>query len=220
MSEFWQYFNAIGPSLIQREISFRKTFEHLDQIRRPVVIVETGCVRSSNEKSLGFEGHSTLLFDKYILARGDGSKVFSVDINEQSVALCKTLVSNSVSVHAGDSVPYLYQLSRQLANANCNIDLLYLDSFDVDYEYWFASAAHHLKELLAAWRAVNPETLIVVDDCPTSANVIADQNGAFQFDRFFRPRVGGKGRLVAQFAEQVGAEQVFSHYQAGWKGFK
>lgn len=219
MNPFWEYFSTISSALLQREISFRKVFEYLDAINSPVTIVETGCVRNSDPWALTGEGHSTILFDKYVQTRDDGSRVFSVDINEQAVVTCRKLVSDKVNVHAGDSVPYLDQLSRQLIQANNNINLLYLDSYDVDYEYWFPSAAHHLKELLAAWRAVNPETLVVVDDCPTTANLVMDNTGNYQFDRFFKPRVGGKGRLVAEYAEQTNAEMVFSHYQHGWKGF-
>ena len=219
MSDFWDYFETIASALLQREASFRKIFKHLDSIQEPVIIVETGCVRNSDPWALTGEGHSTILFDKYVQARADGSKVFSVDINEQAVTICKTLVSDRVTVHAGDSVPYLYRLSREIAQSGNMISLLYLDSFDVDYEYWFPSAAHHLKELLSAWRAVDANTLVVVDDCPTTANLIGDDKGSYQFDRFFKPRVGGKGRLIAQYADQVGAEMVFSHYQHAWKGF-
>jgi hypothetical protein len=31
--------------------------------------------------------------------------------------------------------------------------------------------------------------------------------------------VGGKGRLVAEFAEACGAKLEFSDYQAAWSGF-
>lgn len=219
MTQFWEYFQTISSALLQREISFRKIFEHLDSIKGSLTIVETGCVRNGDPWALTGEGHSTILFDKYVQARSDGSRVFSVDISEQAVSVCRSLVSNNVEVHSGDSIPYLYRMSNALSQSDQSIDLLYLDSFDIDYEYWYPSAAHHLKELLAAWRAIKPQTLVVVDDCPTTANLIGDGNGGYQLDRFFKPRVGGKGRLVADYAAQVGAQMVFSHYQHAWKGF-
>ena len=33
------------------------------------------------------------------------------------------------------------------------------------------------------------------------------------------PTIGGKGFLVHEYASHVGAQLVFSHYQAAWKGF-
>lgn len=204
---------------MQRAASFRKIFEHLDTIPRSVIIIETGCVRNGNPWALTGEGHSTILFDKYAQARSDGSRVFSVDINVDAVATCKSLVSDGVIVHAGDSIPYLYNLAKEIDDESRSIDLLYLDSFDVDYDYWYPSAAHHLKELLAASRAMDKNTLLVVDDCPTVANLVGDGAGGYGFDRFFKPKVGGKGRLVAEYAEQIGAEMIFSHYQHAWKGF-
>lgn len=220
MQEFWKYFDSIAGALLQREISFRKTFQYLDTIAEPVTIVETGCVRDRNPWALTGEGHSTILFDRYVQARADGSHVFSVDINEKAVEVCRSLVSDAVNVHAGDSVPHLNKLSQLMAQYGRKINLLYLDSFDVDYEYWFPSASHHLKELLSAWRAVDRQTLVVVDDCPTTANLVGDGGDGYQFDKFFKPRVGGKGRLIAEYAEQTGAEMFFSHYQHGWIGFQ
>ena len=74
---------GIGSDLdfeLPQEISFKKTFEYLDSIQAPVIIVETGCVRNSDPWALTGEGHSTILFDKYVQARADGSMVYSVDI--------------------------------------------------------------------------------------------------------------------------------------------
>jgi hypothetical protein len=30
------------------------------------------------------------------------------------------------------------------------------------------------------------------------------------------PRIGGKGRLIAEYAAQIGAEVLFADYQCGW----
>lgn len=219
MKIFWEFYETISDKLLQREISFRKMFEHLDTINDPVTIVETGCVRNPNGWAMTGEGQSTLLFDKYVTLRGDGSIVYSVDVSPEAVRVCKSLVSDNVSVHEGDSVGFLNNLTNSLYKKNKCIDLLYLDSYDIDYNYWFPSAAHHLKELTAAWRAINYNTLVTVDDCPLSANLVVDVNGQYALDKFYKPIVGGKGRLVAEYADQVGAKIVFSGYQHGWKGF-
>ncbi|MEI6188174.1 MAG: hypothetical protein WCP46_06725 [Alphaproteobacteria bacterium] len=194
-------------------------FEYLDLIIGKIIIVETGCVRNPDPWAMTGEGHSTLLFDQYVKKRNDGSMVFTVDINPESVAVCRTLVSNNVTIYEGDSVSYLNNLSQKLLSEGHFINLLYLDSYDVDFNYWYPSAAHHLKELLSARRAINSNTLVVVDDSPMNANLVLDNEGTYHLDKFYKPIVGGKGRLVAEYADQVGAKTLFSHYQHGWNGF-
>jgi hypothetical protein len=218
-TKFWNFFDSVEDKLLQRQASFRKMFQHLELIERPIVVVETGCVRNPDPWAMTGEGQSTILFDRHLTERADGSRAYSVDINPEAVAVCRSAVSDRVQVHEGDSVAYLNDLTLQLQARKQSIDLLYLDSFDVDYNYWFPSAAHHLKELLAAWRCVTPQTLVVVDDCPLSANLVVNPQGNLDLDRFYKPIVGGKGRLVAEFADQVGAKMAFSHYQHGWTGF-
>jgi hypothetical protein len=217
--DFWKYLDSIDGQLLQRGASFKKIFGFLDSIDRPLIIVETGCVRNTSAVAMTGEGQSTLLFDRYLNCRDDGSKGYSVDVDASAVGLSRSLVSGKMQIHQGDSVNYLKTLSGELAADQLQIDLLYLDSYDVDYTYWFASAAHHLKELLAASVAVSSKTLVVIDDCPLSANLVAESDGSLRLDKFFRPVVGGKGRLVAEYAEQIGAKLEFSHYQHGWTGF-
>ena len=140
-SEFWHFFDNNAEKLLQREVSFRKMFKHLDSNEGPVVIVETGCVRNPDPWAMTGEGQSTLLFDKYVSTRNDGSITYSVDISPQAVAVSKSLVSGNVEIHEGDSVAFLDRLTRDLSGQARKIDLLYLDSYDVDYNFWFASAA-------------------------------------------------------------------------------
>ena len=213
MNKFWDYFNnTAAPRIQHRAVSFRAMFEHLDQIKGPVLIVETGCARQVD--NYAGDGQSTIIFDRYVTERNDGSEVLTVDINPQATAYCIDRVTDRVTVTTSDSVGYLNTLANTLTR---KIDLLYLDSYDVDFEYWFPSAAHHLKELTAITRAVDKNTLVVVDDCPPVATVAPGADpGQTQI---YNVRVGGKGRLVAEYAQAVGAELQFSFYQAGWKGF-
>ena len=112
---------------------------------------------------------------------------------------------------------FLTQLTRRLVDEGKTIDLLYLDSFDVDWIYWQKSAAHHIKELCAAMRALRKDTLVVVDDSPLEALFMPNAEQQIQFTR--QPLIGGKGRFVAEFAAMAGAKLEFAAYQAGWTGF-
>ena len=217
--DFYKWFNDIAPKLKEREISFRKIFKYLDSQPTPIVIVETGCLRSIDNF---LDGQSTLLFDKYTLARGEKSKVYTVDINPVSTLVCKKVVSNNVQITTEDSVRYLNNLTNNFLKNKTNVTMFYLDSFDLDWRYPYPSAAHHLKELTSIIRLLNEETLVVVDDSPALGNLTQTENETNPTWRILDsppPSIGGKGFLVHEYAKHVGAKVVFSHYQTAWKNF-
>ena len=208
-SDFYKWFDSIAGKLENREISFRKIFEYLDSQPTPIIIVETGCLRV---KDNFLDGQSTLLFDKYTLSRGEKSKVYTVDINPDSTKICKQVVSNNVKITTDDSVRYLSNLAKELFKDKKKITMFYLDSFDVDWKYPYPSAAHHLKELAAISKILHRETLVVVDDAPAVGNLVHSKN-VWQVLKSPPPVIGGKGFLVHEYAEDVGAKVVFSNYQ-------
>jgi hypothetical protein len=55
-----------------------------------------------------------------------------------------------------------------------------------------------------------------VDDSPSAFIGVPDQNNSITPIR--PPRIGGKGRLIAEYAAQIGAEALFTEYQCGWLG--
>lgn len=212
--EFWQFFDTeAAPQLANRLASLRYVFNHLDQLNRPVFVIETGCVR--NVGTWSGEGQSTILFDKFA-SRLPGSVVHSVDLNPQATALCRQLISAAVEVHTGDSVAFLRSLAKVPPPQFPTVDVLYLDSYDVDFANPHPSAMHHMKELLAISPLIGPNTLVVVDDAPLDASFIPTEGGiAF----ITQPVVGGKGKYVAEYARDIGLAPVFTGYQAGWIGF-
>jgi hypothetical protein len=214
MIDFFSFFNETAyPRLAHRADSFRFIFDYLTKLNREVFIVETGCVR--NEGTWDGEGQSTILFDKFA-QQVPGTLVYSVDINPTNTALCRQLVSERVKVATSDSVTFLRDLANNPPKGFAHIDLLYLDSFDVDFKNPHPSAMHHLKELTAVARLVSKDTLIVIDDAPTSATCFVDKGVVKTLTNF---TVGGKGMYVADYAANIGAVQCISGYQAGWTGF-
>jgi hypothetical protein len=212
--EFWNYFNVeAAPRLALREKTFRKIFEFLDTFPHPVIFVETGCARIADNWQ--GDGQSTILFDKYI--SDPKSILYSVDINPASIANAKTFVSARVNFIQDDSVRFLVTLVGRLLSEGKTIHMLYLDSFDVDWVHWYPSAIHHLKELCAAMRGIRKDTLVAVDDCPLEGLFVPSLQNQIQF--VHSPFVGGKGRLVAEFATAIGAKLEFAEYQAAWTGF-
>jgi hypothetical protein len=137
-----------------------------------------------------------------------------VDLNPVATMVCKTLVSDKVTLYTGDSIAVLPRIAKQLKAEGRRLDFLYLDSYDVNWSNPTPSAVHHLKEMVSIVGMVNPQTLIVVDDCATICRTYADANDQLQL--LADPVAGGKSTYVAEYAIQVQAKLQFSHYQIGW----
>ena len=97
MTSFWEYFEQEAePNLGKRAVSFRKIFEYLDTFETPITIVETGCLRQPGNY-IG-DGQSSLLFDRYVSNRGNGSHTYTVDLDPVAVKTCAKLVSSNTTV--------------------------------------------------------------------------------------------------------------------------
>tara|TARA_B100000035_G_C20861531_1_gene492082 strand:- start:135 stop:812 length:678 start_codon:yes stop_codon:yes gene_type:complete len=218
--KFNEFFETIKDKLGIRKTSFTKIFQYLDNINGPINIVETGCLRIKD--NFAGDGQSTFLFDKYTQSRGELSKVYTVDINPNATKICKSIVSENVEIHTGDSVKYLAELMPRLKKEEKKVSLFYLDSFDVDWQSSDRSAAHHLKEMATIINYLSEETLVVVDDAPIFAPMKIEDNKLFPITEHPSPKpfVGGKGYLINEFAYANGATLYFSNYQSAWTKFK
>lgn len=191
-----------APLLAQRADGFRAVFARVESLARlrggdanPPLVVETGSVRVRD--NWAGDGQSTRLFDAYV--RHHRGRCLTVDIDPAAGALVRELCSESTEATTGDSVSFLADLSVSLGTRR--IDLLYLDSFDLDPADARPSAFHHMKELTAVWRSLGPGTVIAVDDNP----VLPDGH-----------RIG-KAMYVAQFFDDLGVVPFYTGYQLAWQ---
>ena len=192
-SNWEDYYEEVKPLLGLRELGFTRIFEHLDNIKNPV-IVETGTVR----EDYNFEGDgcSTVLFDNYIGKKG--GTLITVDIDPAACKNARTVTTHAEVVEA-DSVEFLSTLDG-------HVDVLYLDSFNI-YNWlddWEASG-HHLKELFAAKNVIKDGTLIVVDDNLYGTSVGQKSNQKF-----------GKGRMINEMMKSIGIPIHIDGYHMGW----
>jgi len=220
-SNFYDWFDDLSPKLEIRKNSFYKIFRYLDNMPDPIIIVETGCLRIKNNFS---DGQSTLLFDKYTQYRKNNSKVYTVDIDPNATKVCSENVSEHVSIHTGDSIKYLNELSKDFIKNKNDVSLFYLDSFDCDWKAPEQSAQHHLKELVSIKKILKKDTLVVVDDSPIIGYLEQSKTKNDAFDLIKPglvpgPTISGKGNLVHEYAVHTGAKMLFSNYQTGWIGF-
>ena len=221
-NNFYQFFDEISPKLGVRQFSFLKIFNYLDELPTPITIVETGCLRVKDNFS--GDGQSTLLFDKYTQFRGNGSKVYTVDIDPEATKICSEVVSNDVTISTADSIGYLNDLTNKFYDEKKEVSFFYLDSFDLDWKSPGSSCEHHLKELVSIKKILKKETLVVVDDSPMKGYLQQSKlkKGAVDIVPFGlvpKPTISGKGTLVHEYAMQVGAKVLFSNYQTGLIGF-
>jgi hypothetical protein len=195
------YDQVYAPLLAQRADGFRTIFEMLEKRRlsrgpdyKPWII-ETGSLRLLN--NWAGDGQSTRLFDIY--AAHTGGNVITIDIDPEAQQVVVANCSKQVMSIASDSVAALHKLASE-ANGR-TVDLLYLDSFDIDFNNVFPSAFHHVKELVSAMPLLDDGTIVGVDD----NFVLADGS-----------RVG-KGMLVRAWFNDIGQAPIHDGYQYIWE---
>ena len=173
----------------KRQPSFTLMMEHLSKYTNPVII-ETGCAREEN--SFDSNGMSTLIFDEYV--KNNGGEFYSVDIDPTNTNFARSR-TDVARITTGDSVKFLFEFNEQ----NKKVDLLYLDSFDIDPNNPHPSSLHHILELAAIRPSLKEGTMICVDDNWVHNN-----------------QASGKGIYIYQFMTLIGKPKVYNGYQWIW----
>ena len=170
----------------KRDRSFQKIFEILEKTQNErFMIVETGTTRKKD--NFRGDGQSTILFDEFVNYY-DGA-VISIDIDPTACRLARRLTSDKTCVLDGDSVDILNQLDH---NTIEQIDLLYLDSYDVNFNDTHPSSLHHLKELTTVYSRLKEGCIIAVDDNINDT---------------------GKGKYIKEFFDHISCEKIVDEYQ-------
>ncbi len=147
---------------VDRQRTFARFLDAAKAIPDPV-IVETGCVRAEDDWGAGC---STLLLGYYL--RQHGGHLHSVDLNEKNVVNARTWTTGlPVTVHHADSRDFLRGYSGK-------IDLLYLDSADVDTPGYQQCC---LDEAVLALPKLSPSAAILIDDSPWSSGKWTGKGG-------------------------------------------
>lgn len=120
------------------------------------VIIETG--------TSAYGTDSSRLFDSF--ARKFDGKFYSVDIQEGPSRRLKHVLSKRTNFFVMDSLEFLRKF--EFLTGHKTIDLIYLDSWDVDWKDPIQSALHGKAELLELKPYIKPGTVLVVDDTPSS----------------------------------------------------
>jgi hypothetical protein len=168
--------------------------------QKKAIIVETG--------SSAWGTNSTLLFDQY--CNSFGGQLDTVDIRLQPLINLKFIVTNKTKINCDDSIAFLLKYDQ-----GDKIDLLYLDSWDVDWQNPIQSCVHGLHEFLSISRSLRNGALVLIDDTPVDPSVMEKVQPKYlpEFLKF-KEKYGfypGKGALVKQLIQSTNKHKIISH---------
>jgi hypothetical protein len=180
--------------LYQRAKGFDLVFAYLESLNQSEYhIIETGTLRNPGNWK---DGQSARLFTEFV--EHHGGSVRSVDIDPAAVASSRTAItSKCFESTCQDSVLYL---ATQL-DLN-QIDLFYLDSYDVKWNNDHLSANHHLME----FQMIEPHL-------KSGAMVVIDDNSRFLHSNSRT----GKGHYIADYLDAKGIKPLYDAYQIIYK---
>jgi hypothetical protein len=135
--------------------TFERLFQKIEDMGcPPLTILETG--------TAAYGTSSTYLFDAYV--RKYGGRFWTVDINPAHSDTVKPHMSDRTTVVTGDSVSFLSEWVKKHPGEQA--DIVYLDSYDLDFENPEDSGNHGLHEYNAILPALHKGSLLLIDDTP------------------------------------------------------
>jgi hypothetical protein len=182
--------HVLAPGMYNRAVGFDIIFRLLlNQKSTNFSIIETGTLRTPNN---WVDGQSARLFTEFVDLHG--GRVRSVDIDADACKAAQGHISSqNFSVTQSDSVTWLTQQTDL-----DQVDLFYLDSWDVDWNNDTDSAEHHLKEFWAIEPYLKPGCVVALDDNSRWSN---------NYQRT------GKGRRVVEYLQDQGHLPILDEYQ-------
>lgn len=202
-----EFIKPYKPFLEKSGLSRLKYYEYaikkLINLNRPITVVETGTMW--NNLNGNNQGAFTLIFAD-LIKNHTGGKLITIDISNKHMDLCRSFTkeySNVIEYVVSDSVKFLSSLSDEDVS---NINLLYLDSWDLNMLDPLPSQIHHLRELSSVYHKLSNDVLIAVDDnlmpgCWVEWLLI-DNNGNLSDEKTIvhsGENILGKGTLVDRF---------------------
>lgn len=174
--------------IYDRSEGFEILFQELFKIKtQDLQIIETGTVRKPNNWK---DGNSGMMFAD--LVKMQGGFVRSVDIKQSAVDAANGFIDqNYFKADCSDSVVWLESLDDL-----SNVDLFYLDSYDVKWMDDTPSAEHHLNE----FKAIEP----YLKDC-----IVGIDDNAFKADGTRT----GKGRAIYNYLAAKDIFPLWDNYQ-------
>jgi hypothetical protein len=182
--------NILAHGMYNRAIGFDIMWRLLlNQKSTDFNIIETGTLRTPSNWT---DGQSAALFTRFV--EYHGGQMRSVDIDPEACDIAQVFISSKqFTVTCSDSVEWL----KQQTDLD-QVDLFYLDSYDVDWNNDTDSANHHLKEFQVIEPFIRNGTVVAIDD---NSRWVASNKRT------------GKGRAVVEYLESQGQVPIYDEYQ-------
>ena len=175
------HFNTYSDSNHINRDMFEILFENSNGVR--INILETGSAAHGTKSSMFFACYVKIF----------GGRFDTVDTNPEIKLKYSFLESSNIKFHSEDSLKFINNLDDKTIN---ELDLIYLDSFDLDINNPTPSQNHGLNEFLSLNKKLKKGAIIAIDDTPVSYELFGNtQKNEFDF-------IPGKGRLVLDFLDK------------------
>jgi hypothetical protein len=195
--------NKTGINKHINYLTFLKLFKEMEHLKNPLIL-ESG-IASAGIKS-------TILFDEYI--KKYGGFFWSVDIDRELVDKHKGNMCPATQLVCDDSVRFFKDWSNKYDEAN----VIYLDSYDLDFYNPEPSGVHGLAEYKALMPVIKKNTLLLIDDTPINPYWL-DDRGKLYYDmcNYYNNNnfLPGKGMYVLN--EIKNADNLLHNYQVLYK---
>ena len=178
------------------------------------ILLEIFSWSSINILETGSAAHGTkssVLFASYV--KIFGGKFDTVDTHPKIKSFYSFLESNNIRFHTEDSLNYINNLDDDVING---LDIVYLDSFDLDIDNPEPSQEHGLNEFLLLDKKLKKDAILSIDDTPISYELFGNsRSNKFDF-------IPGKGRLVLNYLDKNPNqyEVLYHNYSVVLKNFK
>lgn len=204
-TDTYEMFSGIGKPMHLNYLTFRELFKNMNE-QKDLIILETGIASAGTQ--------STYLFNEYI--RKYGGRFWSVDLNKYLVDSHSGNMCPGTTLVHDDSVSFFNSWIN--SNPTLNPNVIYLDSYDLDFYNPHPSAMHGLKEYLAILPSVKKNTLLLIDDTPSNPYWL-DTRGELYTNmiEYYKNNnnLPGKGQYVVGLEKKT--ETLIHNYQVLYK---
>ena len=202
----YELFSGKGTSHHINYLTFKKLFENIP-VCKDLVILESGIASRGTQ--------STYLFNEVV--RKYGGRFWSVDNDPNLVETHRGNMCPGTQLVCNDSVAFFKDWSASHTEAN----IIYLDSYDLDFYDPEPSGEHGLAEYRALLPVIKKNTLMLIDDTPINPEWLDTRGQLYRDMVDFYKNMGimpGKGMYVLD--EVKHAEKLIHNYQVLYRFYK
>lgn len=202
-TETYEQFSNKGEPKHINYLTFKELFKNMNCIKNPMIL-ESGIASAGT--------NSTYLFNEYV--RKYGGFFWSVDINNSLVEQHKGNMCPATTLICDDSINFFSNWTKR----NTKADIIYLDSYDLDFYNPKPSSEHGLNEFRTLLPVCKKDTLLLIDDTPINPYWLPFRNNTYNdMVKYYNDYncLPGKGMLVLN--EEKNADLLLHNYQVLYK---